>query len=106
MSDALLEQKIKTALKQVKDPELGINVVDLGLIYDLKFEIDQATVVMTMTSPSCPMNAFLSDSVKKRILKEIPEINSVEVEIVWDPPWNPQRMSIEARRILGFSTES
>ena len=97
-----LAGQVRSELKKVIDPELGINVIDLGLIYDLDIRQNHLKVVMTMTSPACPINAFLAESIKSAILATIPQIRSVEVEVVWEPPWSPQKMSEEARRLLGY----
>lgn len=102
MSGNSLKEDIQSALREVIDPELGVNVIDLGLIYDLKIQDDELKVVMTTTSPVCPLNAYLTDSIKKVVLESFPQIKSVEVEIVWEPPWSPQKMSEHARRLLGY----
>jgi metal-sulfur cluster biosynthetic enzyme len=102
MNEKPLEEQIRSALRQVIDPELGINVIDLGLVYELKVQNDHATVVMTMTSPAGPLSAYLSESIRKNLVQLVPGIKSAEVEFVWDPPWSPEKMTGEARRQLGF----
>ena len=89
-------------LKECYDPEIPVNIVDLGLIYDVAIAGDGVKVKMTMTSPGCPLHASMAESVKRK-LKEIEGVGKTEVEIVWQPPWTPQRMAPELRRRLGLS---
>ena len=89
-------------LKECCDPEIPVNIVDLGLIYDVAVAEDGVKVKMTMTSPGCPLHASMAESVKRK-LKEIEGVGKAEVEIVWQPPWTPQRMAPELRRRLGLS---
>jgi metal-sulfur cluster biosynthetic enzyme len=96
-SDDLLE-----ALRQVIDPELGCNIVDLGLVYDVALEAGHATVTMTLTTPGCPMNEAISAGVKHVLLAE-DGVAAVEVRIVWEPPWTPDRMSAAAKRLVGLT---
>ncbi|WP_438351451.1 metal-sulfur cluster assembly factor [Paenibacillus sp. FA6] len=92
---------IKDCLKEVYDPELGVNIVDLGLIYDLQFVDGIVSVVMTLTTPGCPMHDMIVGGVK-RALEALPEILSVEVEVVWEPAWSPSLMSDEVKEDLGY----
>lgn len=87
-------------LKTVIDPELGINVVDLGLIYDLKIEDGHINVLMTLTTPGCPLHDSIAGGVK-RVLEQIDGVRDVRVQVTWNPPWTPERMSKEALRQLG-----
>ena len=89
------------ALRQVIDPELDCNIVDLGLVYDLAIEGSKVTVTMTLTTPGCPMHESLSWGVKTALLG-LENVNDVEVNIVWDPPWTPDRMSEQARQRTGL----
>jgi len=89
------------ALKNCYDPEIPVNIVDLGLIYDLKIEGGDVYVKMTLTAQGCPAHAFLKEQVESELLK-VPGVEHAEVEVVWDPPWTPDRMSEEARKQLGF----
>jgi metal-sulfur cluster biosynthetic enzyme len=95
------EERIRTELRQVIDPELGVNIIDLGLVYELKIQDNELRVVMTMTSPACPLNVYLSDSIRKILIRSFPGIKSVTVDFVWNPPWSPERMTQDARRLLG-----
>lgn len=94
-------EEIRTVLReQVYDPELGINVVDLGLIYDVAVEEGRIVVDMTLTTPACPLAAALPTAVQQ-VLRERFEGYDVEVNLVWEPRWTPERMSEEAREMLG-----
>jgi metal-sulfur cluster biosynthetic enzyme len=96
-----LEAKVREALKEVIDPELRINIVDLGLIYDVREEGGEVEVELTLTSPGCPL-AGVIDSRIKEVVGKIKGVKEVVVEIVWDPPWTQDMMSDEAKAELGF----
>jgi metal-sulfur cluster biosynthetic enzyme len=89
------------ALYEVIDPELGVNIVDLGLVYDVLIDDGSVVVVMTLTTPGCPLGGFMEDEIH-RCLNQFPQVRSAEVQIVWDPPWDPELMSDEAREQLGW----
>ena len=90
------------ALRCVYDPELGVNVVDLGLIYDVDVnEEGHVTITMTLTTPGCPMHESIGEGVGVA-LQDVPGVTSGEIRLVWDPPWDPSRMTEEGRRMLGF----
>lgn len=89
-------------LRQVIDPELDCNIVDLGLVYAVTCADGSAVVTMTLTTPGCPMNEAISAGVEQAMLSQ-EGINSVEVRIVWDPPWTPDRMSAAAKEHVGFT---
>lgn len=91
------------ALRQVLDPELGINVVDLGLVYGVTVEGARVEVVLTMTSPACPLGGQLSSGAEAAVRRCVPEGFDVEVRMVLDPAWHPGLMSDAARRQLGWS---
>jgi FeS assembly SUF system protein len=97
-----LETKTVEALKTVFDPEIPVNIYDLGLIYRIAVD-DQgrARVSMTLTAPSCPVAGILPGQVETKI-REIPGITDVKVELVWDPPWDREKMSDAAKLALGF----
>jgi metal-sulfur cluster biosynthetic enzyme len=95
------QTQVLDALRQVVDPELGINIVDLGLVYGTELRDGQVHVRMTMTTPACPMEELLMEMVHSAILRELPEARSVEVDLVWDPPWGPEMMSDAAKAQLG-----
>ncbi|WP_284139442.1 MULTISPECIES: metal-sulfur cluster assembly factor [unclassified Virgibacillus] len=97
-----LKENLMGALENVIDPELGIDIVNLGLIYDV--ELDAAglcTVTMTLTAMGCPLAGHIESDVK-RALSDIPEVKEVEVKIVWNPPWGKERMSRYAKIALGI----
>ena len=101
-ADAALEAKVLAALKTVRDPELPVNLVDLGLIYELIVKRDGTVYVeMTLTAPSCPVAGSLPGDVEKAI-RTVPGVGDVRVKLVWTPPWTQERMSEEARLELGL----
>ncbi|MBF6613341.1 MAG: metal-sulfur cluster assembly factor [Chloroflexi bacterium] len=89
-------------LYQVIDPELGINIVDLGLVYSLELRGDTAYVDMTMTTPACPLHGYLASGVETAILESMPRLRSVDVHLTFDPPWDPAMMSGAAKHALGW----
>jgi FeS assembly SUF system protein len=97
-----LEQKIISVLETVYDPEIPVNIYELGLIYNIKLD-DSADVdiMMTLTSPACPVAESLPGEVKQKV-KSIDGINEVNINLVWEPPWNKDMMSDEAKLNLGF----
>jgi metal-sulfur cluster biosynthetic enzyme len=97
----LEEKQVRESLRQVIDPETGVNIVDLGLVYDVEILNGHVRVVMTLTSPACPLNAWFSEKVKSVVESSFPNVQSADVVLVWDPPWSPDSMSQEARRQLG-----
>ncbi len=94
------EQTILAALRQVIDPEIGCNIVDLGLVYSYAFNAGTVTVAMTLTTPGCPMHESISWGVKNALMN-IEGVTEAEVDIVWDPPWNPSLMTEVARKMTG-----
>lgn len=97
------ETAARSVLKKVFDPEIPMNIVDLGLVYGLERTDDgQVTVRLTMTSPGCPVADLLCDEVR-RALVQVPGVREVQVDVVWDPPWGPDKMSEFARRQLGLA---
>ena len=96
----LTEEKIYAALKNVYDPELPVSIVDLGLIYDTKISGNNVNLKMTLTTPGCSMGSMIAGQAEMA-LKEIGADN-VLIDIIWDPPWNPDMMSEEAKQKLGI----
>jgi metal-sulfur cluster biosynthetic enzyme len=88
------------ALRQVIDPEIGCNIVDLGLVYSIAMENGIVTVKMTLTTPGCPMHETICWGVKN-VLIGMPGVNDVEVELVWEPPWLPSMMTEAGRAMTG-----
>jgi len=101
MSSALVERVWKV-LREVVDPELGINIVDLGLVYDVAIENGTARVAVTMTTPACPLHAYVLEAIESVLRRKVPQIHEVDVRLVWEPPWHPDMMSPEAKRQLGW----
>jgi metal-sulfur cluster biosynthetic enzyme len=100
--DELLKENIYGALETVVDPELGVDIVNLGLVYDVTMDEEgQTEVSMTLTSMGCPMAGTIVDQVKAS-LADIPEVKNVEVNIVWNPPWTKDKMSRYAKIALGI----
>ncbi len=96
------EDDVMAALKNCYDPEIPLNIVELGLVYDIVVQEDKVRVRMTLTSPGCPLHATIARSVEQEIEK-IAGVSKAEAEVVWQPPWTPERMSPEARKKLGWS---
>ena len=96
-----LVDKIMTALQGVEDPELLIDVVNLGLIYGIDIEGDHATIKMTLTIVGCPLSTYLQNAIEKAVLS-VPEINKCDIKLVWYPVWNPERMTVAAKKQLGM----
>jgi metal-sulfur cluster biosynthetic enzyme len=94
------ETDIREALRHVIDPEIGVNIVDLGLVYRIEMEGARARIAMTMTSPACPMVDYLKDLVVSAIRQRIADVEDVDIIIEWEPPWDPDMMSDAARRQL------
>jgi FeS assembly SUF system protein len=97
-----LQAAVVEALKSVYDPEIPVDIYELGLIYDVQISEDgDAVVLMTLTTPHCPVAESLPNEVELRVLS-VPGIRDAEVKLVWDPPWDPSKMSDEARLELGM----
>lgn len=92
------------ALREVMDPELGINIVDLGLVYEVHVhEGGHVEVVMTMTTPACPLSSYFKNVIPLTLSGKVKEIGTVSVEIVWEPRWEPQMMTENAKKLLGWA---
>lgn len=96
------ELEVWNALRTVIDPETGINVVDLGLVYRVEVSSDEVRVDMTMTTRACPLHAYLTETAESAIRELAPDARAVIVEVVWDPPWDPAMMSEVAKQRLGW----
>jgi metal-sulfur cluster biosynthetic enzyme len=98
----LTPDSVRKALRAVKDPELNLNIIDIGLVYDIEIgPAGEVQVRMTLTSPGCPAGTEIIDDVK-RVVSDMEEVKSVEVELVWDPYWTPEKMDPRVRAFLGF----
>jgi metal-sulfur cluster biosynthetic enzyme len=96
------KEEIMNTLKQCYDPEIPVNVVDLGFIYNVDIQGDTVNVDMTLTAPGCPMHSLIARDVKQK-LESRDDVSEANVTIVWDPPWNPSMMSEEAKKKLGMT---
>jgi len=91
---------VRKCLRQVQDPELGLNIVDLGLVYDVEVEEGDVHVKMTLTSPGCPSGPDIMSDVD-RVIRLLDGVQSVDVELVWEPFWTPERIDPRVRAFLG-----
>ena len=89
------------ALRQVEDPELGMDIVELGLLYDVEVDGPRVKVIHTLTSMGCPVGPLIQANVDE-VVRALPGVEDVETELTWDPPWTPEKMSDDAKFILGF----
>ena len=98
---ALNEAAARTALRQVKDPELEMNIVELGLVYDVEIEDGAVRVRMTLTSPGCPAGPMITNDAY-RVLRALEGVKDVNIDIVWEPYWTPERIDPKVRALLGL----
>ena len=96
------EAQVRAALCTVDDPEVGMSVVDLGLVYRIDIAPERVRVEMTMTSAACPMGDMITDNAHRAVSAVLPERIAVDVVLVWDPPWTPEMMSERARQSFGW----
>lgn len=97
----ITEEIVYEKLRECYDPEIPINIVDLGLIYDVSIADYNINVKMTLTARGCPLHSVISEEVRNKLLT-IESVKGVNVEVVWDPPWHPKMMSEEAKKMLGY----
>ena len=95
------KDEVVEALRQVEDPELGMDIVDLGLLYDVEIEGPNVKVIHTLTSMGCPVGPMIQEDID-RVAREVPGVEDVDIELTFDPPWTPEKMSDDAKFILGF----
>jgi len=93
---------VRTILRRVVDQEIGINIVDLGLIYDIRSDAEGVRIAMTMTSPACPMSDLVIADAQAALAESLPDTPPANIELVWNPPWEPAMMSDKARNTLGW----
>jgi metal-sulfur cluster biosynthetic enzyme len=99
---ALTPDAVKKALRQVKDPELGLNIIDIGLVYDVAVSDEgEVKITMTLTSPGCPSGAEIMQDAKM-VAEELEGVQSATVELVWEPYWTPERMDPRVKAFMGF----
>jgi metal-sulfur cluster biosynthetic enzyme len=95
------KEDVIEVLRQVEDPELGMDIVDLGLLYDVEVEGPKVKVTYSLTSMGCPAGPLIAGDID-RVAREVPGVDEVALELTFDPPWTPDRMSDDAKFILGF----
>ncbi len=96
------EETVRKALRQVKDPELGLNIMDIGLVYDVAVDPDgQVRVRMTLTSPGCPSGPEIMQDAKM-VVEELDGVASATIELVWEPYWTPEKMDPRVKAFMGF----
>jgi metal-sulfur cluster biosynthetic enzyme len=95
------KEEVVEALRGVEDPELGMDIVELGLFYDAELQGDDVKVTYSLTSMGCPAGQMIQDDIE-RVVREIPGVGEVSSELTFEPPWTPDRMSDDAKFILGF----
>jgi len=96
------EEEVMECLREVNDPELGINLVDLGLIRKVEVEARAVVVTYTLTTPACPMNEYIDAEMQETLKERLPQLETVTPKLSWDPLWNPSMMSEDAKLELGF----
>jgi metal-sulfur cluster biosynthetic enzyme len=94
-------EEVIEALRQVEDPELGMDIVDLGLLYDVEVEGPKVKVIHSLTSIGCPAGPMIQEDIDS-VTRTVPGVDDVEIELVWEPAWTPDKMSDDAKFILGF----
>jgi len=98
---AISKEKVMDALRKVIDPEIGFNIVDLGLIYDVEIKNNQVNIKMTLSTPSCPLSGTILKWVENT-LKSLEDVEEVNIELVWEPPWSIEMASDDVKKELGF----
>ena len=102
---ALDEQQVRDILRQVIDPEVGMNIVALGLVYRVEVARDDLVIEMTMTSPACPMGEMIVGDVHAALKSALPETIEPDIRLVWEPPWNPSMMDAATKLHFGWTPE-
>ena len=96
------EKQILDSLKTVIDPEIGMNIVDLGLVYQVELRPEEVYIQITMTSPACPLHRTIINNMDRVLRKGFPQLGPMAIELVWDPPWSTNMMSEFAKKELGW----
>ena len=97
----LTEDVVRTALRQVKDPELDLNIIDLGLVYGIEVAAGDVRIEMTLTSPGCPAGPMITNDAY-RAVRGLEGVKDVDIQIVWEPYWTPERIEPKVRALMGF----
>jgi metal-sulfur cluster biosynthetic enzyme len=95
------KEEVTNALRQVEDPELGMDIVELGLLYDVEVEGPRVKVIHSLTSMGCPAGPMIQEGIYS-VASAVPGVEEVDVELTWEPAWTPDKMSDDAKFILGF----
>ena len=95
------KENVTEALRTVEDPELGMDIVELGLLYDAEVQGPRVKVLYSLTSIGCPAGPLIQQNIEE-VVRSLPGVEDVETELTWDPPWTPEKMSDDAKFILGF----
>jgi metal-sulfur cluster biosynthetic enzyme len=95
------QEEVYDALRTCYDPEIPVNIVDLGLVYEVQVAEQKIDVKMTLTARGCGMGGYIAAEAEQKLL-ELPDVDEAKVELVWEPPWDPSMMSLEARKTLGM----
>jgi metal-sulfur cluster biosynthetic enzyme len=98
---SVTEEDVREALRAVEDPELGMDVIDLGLVYDVKLDLPRVTVTYSLTSMGCPAGAMIEQQIQE-VVQSMDGIDEVVTDLTWSPPWSPELMSDDAKFVLGF----
>ena len=98
---SLTEDQVRLALRKVKDPELNLNIMDLGLVYDVQVDGESVNVDMTLTSPGCPAGPMIMTDAE-RAIRALPGVRDVEINLVWSPMWTPERIEPRVRAYMGL----
>lgn len=98
----MTEDQVFETLRAVIDPELGVNIVDLGLVYDVQLADSSLYIALTMTTPACPLSEHVLSETEAVIRQRFPALQDLKIELVWEPLWNPMMMSWAARETLGW----
>ncbi len=96
------EKDVLNVLHNVIDPEVGVNIVDLGLIYGVEIADNKLNIDLTMTTPACPMGDMIIDDARRALTGQVPNGVVININLVWDPPWSPDKMSEHAREHFGW----
>ena len=96
------EERVREALCTVDDPEIGMNIVDLGLVYRIDIAPELVRIELTMTTPACPMGELITDDARRAVGAAMPQNMVVDIVLVWEPPWTPDMMSESARQTFGW----
>lgn len=95
------QEEVYEVLRTCYDPEIPVNIVDLGLVYDVQVMDQKVDIKMTLTARGCGMGQYITAEAEQKLM-EIPDVEEAKIELVWEPPWEPSRMSADARKMLGM----